>query len=265
MKLIEGLIFSSVIAYVSYRRNSLTRGGAAAAIVIGTIVYSFGSLFWYSLLLAFFISSSLLSHFKKEGKKKAEKMFAKSGKRDEVQVLANGGLAAILVLFSYAAEDPLPFMYCYLGVMATVNADTWGTELGILSRTPPRHILTWKKITAGCSGGVSGWGTLASLLGAVFIGGCATVLRYIESGIWEVQWIWIGAVAGLLGSIADSLLGSTAQRMYHCRHCGGEVEKRVHCGDTAHPIRGWASNDGVNALSSVIGGGIAWGIWELFY
>ncbi|WP_134698923.1 DUF92 domain-containing protein [Ammoniphilus sp. YIM 78166] len=266
MDFIVGFILSTIIAVLSMRRQSLSQSGMFAAIAVGTIIYSFGSLFWYGVLLAFFISSSALSHFKKERKKGAENLFAKTGKRDASQVFANGGLAAILVVLAWLSVEATGIMYFYLGVMATVNADTWGTEIGVLSKRLPRHILTGKKLIAGVSGGISLLGTFASLLGAFFIGGVATILRYLEASVWEWQWMAIGSIAGLIGAFLDSVLGATVQRMYVCSQCNRETEKAVHCGESCRPIRGYrfATNDLINALSSLGGGVLAWVMWSYF-
>lgn len=263
MKLFLGLVLSGAISYLAYKRNSLSASGMMAAVGIGTIVYAWGSLYWYGLLLAFFISSSLLSHFQKAKKGEVEDLFDKTGKRDAAQVAANGGIGAILVLLSYFSDNSMPFMMFYLGVTATVNADTWGTELGVLSRKAPRHILTWKVMERGGSGGVSSLGTVSSLLGGLFIGGCATIFLYLEGGKFESYLMLIGAVGGLVGSLLDSILGASVQRMYVCSICSRETEKSLHCSQTTIPIRGftWCSNDFINALSSIGGGAVAWMLW----
>lgn len=265
MKLFFGLVFSGAISYFAFSRNSLSRGGMLAAIGVGTVVYTWGSPYWYGLLLAFFISSSLLSHFQKANKGEVENLFDKTGKRDAVQVLANGGIGALLVLLSFFSHDTMPFMIFYLGVIATVNADTWGTELGVLSGQSPRHVLTWKRMERGGSGGISTLGTVSSFVGGLFIGGCAAVFLYFESGVWESYWILIGAASGLFGSLLDSVLGASVQRMYVCSVCNRETEKSLHCSSPTLPIRGytWCSNDFINALSSLGGGAVAWILWKV--
>ena len=67
-----GLLGSIVIAWVGYRRQSLSRSGAVGTIIVGATVFAFGGSAWWILLIAFFVSSSGLSHFQ-SGRKTALK------------------------------------------------------------------------------------------------------------------------------------------------------------------------------------------------
>ncbi|RXT13863.1 DUF92 domain-containing protein [Ammoniphilus sp. CFH 90114] len=265
MKIALGFICSLLVSYYSFHKKSLSFDGMVASIIVGTIVFSMGSLYWYGLLLAFFASSSILSHYKKANKHQVEELYEKTGQRDATQVMANGGLGALLVIYSFFTSDPTPYMVFYLGIMATVNADTWGTELGVLSKKSPRHILNGKSLQPGESGGISIFGTLSSLLGGLFIGACAVLFLYVEAGVLDWDLIIIGGISGLLGSLVDSLLGASLQRMYKCTKCYRETEKTHHCNQRTHQIRGyrWCNNNMVNSVSSLVGGMCAWLLWKL--
>jgi uncharacterized protein (TIGR00297 family) len=251
-----GLAFSILISLLAYWKGSLSPSGAKAAILVGTIIYFWGSLFWYGLLLVFFISSSLLSHYGKLRKHKVEDLFAKTGKRDAWQVMANGGIGAVLVVLAAFSQNPIPYKMIYLGVMATVTADTWGTELGVLAKNRPRSILTGKRVEPGTSGGISGLGMISAMGGAALIGLCGALF---EGGHPIISFLFIGIVSGTLGAMADSLLGATLQSMYFCRTCQKETEKIYHCGLKTEQRRGytWCTNDVVNMASSLAGGGFA--------
>lgn len=109
----------------------------------------------------------------------------------------------------------------------------------------------------------------ASAAGGLFIGASAWVLiRLSEATYYLAQagmltalpiLLMIGLLSGIAGSLMDSLLGATVQVMYRCGQCGKEIEKTNHCDMPAKRIRGfaWMTNDAVNAMSSLIGGGIA--------
>lgn len=262
-----GLIFSGGVAGIAYWKRSLTGSGAIAAILVGTNIYALGSIPWYGLLIVFFTSSSLLSHLKKKKKAQVEEnRFAKTGRRDAMQVVANGGLGVVVVWFAALSADPIPSFAFYTGVMATVTADTWGTEMGVLSHGNPRHILTGKRVEKGTSGGLSFGGTVGTALGALCIGFFAAVFLWILEQEWEPKWIYIGLISGFLGALLDSFLGATVQRMFCCSVCGVETEKQTHCQRQAEKIRGlgWVNNDMVNLVSSVGGGFIAWLSWYLY-
>ena len=68
------------------------------------------------------------------------------------------------------------FIALILSALATVTADTWATELGTLSKNPPRMITTGRVVPVGTSGGISVMDTVVSLSGGLFIGVIAGLL-----------------------------------------------------------------------------------------
>ncbi|GIM45744.1 hypothetical protein DNHGIG_12930 [Collibacillus ludicampi] len=270
MDWILGLIGSACIALLAYWKRSLSQSGALAAVGVGTVLYAWGSLPWFGTLLAFFISSSILSKWKQKAKEVHENVYEKSGKRDAGQVLANGG-AALCLCIAHHFFPHHGWWAAFLGIMASVNADTWATEIGGLSTKSPRSILTGKKVPPGTSGGVTPLGLLAALCGSLLIGACAWLFvsvspeeanTRLSSGATGVGWIpylFTATVAGVTGALADSLLGARLQVMYRCSVCGKDVERILHCGKPTVWIRGvrWMNNDMVNFLSSLLGGLVA--------
>nr|WP_255570225.1 DUF92 domain-containing protein [Cohnella sp. CFH 77786] len=259
---------STGIAGAAYAKRSLSGSGFLAAVMLGTVMYALGSAVWFGSLIAFFISSTLWSKWKKHAKEKAESGYEKSGRRDAGQVLANGGLG-LLLCSAYWAWPHALWWYAFLGVMAAVTADTWATEIGGLSRTPPRSIKTGRRVAPGTSGGVSGLGLGASLAGGLFIGAAAWMLLLAWPGqtapdvasapLRLAAWGGIAGLAGIIGSLADSWIGATWQLMYRCGECGREIEQARHCGRPAERIRGRAgwNNDAVNVAGSLAGGASA--------
>ncbi|MGC5328406.1 DUF92 domain-containing protein [Brevibacillus sp. SYSU BS000544] len=252
-----GLLASAIISFAAYWKRSLSGSGVFGAILVGTILYAAGHLVWYGVLLAFFITSSLLTKWRHDKKAQIEEGYAKTGRRDFGQVLANGGIAAALCLLDFFW--PHMFWYfAFIGIMASVTADTWATEIGSVSKRPPRSILTGKLVVPGTSGGVSTVGLLASFLGGVFIGGVAGLLSTVGTSSMLVQWwklLVAGGISGLIGSLFDSLLGATWQATYQCKVCGKAVERKMHCNEQTLHTSGlpWLNNDLVNVISSVIG------------
>lgn len=267
--LILGLVLSAAVAGLAYWRGSLALSGAVGAVVVGTLVFGLGGWVWGVLLVLFFVSSSALSHFKEPEKATAAEKFEKGHQRDLGQVLANGGLGAMIAALSALVPEALVpqmlWFFCFVGVMATVTADTWATELGTLSARPPRLITSGRAVEVGTSGGISGLGVAVSLAGGALIGlaagACGSLAGLVPPTIAAVLLMTlIGAVSGLAGSLADSLLGATVQQIYYCDVCGKDTERRVHrCGNPTRPLRGWPwmNNDLVNLLSSLAGGVLA--------
>ncbi|SDN17214.1 TIGR00297 family protein [Paenibacillus sp. yr247] len=259
MAWIWGLAGSLLIAGAAYWKRSLALSGFVSAVVLGTAMFALGSLAWFGTLIAFFVSSTLLSKLKHQRKTAAESGYAKGGRRDAGQVAANGGLGLVLCIANAVWPDPAWWML-FVGVMATVNADTWATEIGGMSLSTPRSIINGKRVPTGTSGGVTGLGLLASLLGGAFIGLIGGWFNQMgepgnEAGTLLVL-VTLCAVSGLIGSLADSWLGATWQVMFRCKVCGKTIEKQVHCKQRAVQIRGMGmmTNDVVNAVSSLVGG-----------
>jgi uncharacterized protein (TIGR00297 family) len=261
--LIIAFSFSLVIVILFTWRGSLSPSGAAGALVVGTLIFGLGGWVWGVLLALFFISSSLLSHFKEDEKKAAAEKFDKGHRRDIGQVLANGGLGSLIAILSQLTPSEMWFPI-FIGVMGTVTADTWATELGTLARRPPRLITTGRPVDVGTSGGVSPLGTLVSLAGGAIVGLAAALLsREIQPGMAVLA----GAIGGLIGSLFDSLLGATVQQIYYCDVCQKDTERKLHkCGTVTRPLRGWSwlNNDLVNLLASFVGGLMAAAIWLAF-
>ena len=252
-QLIIAFILSALVAGLAYWRGSLSQSGAIAALLIGTLTFGYGGWAWGIILAAFFISSSLLSHYKESEKRVVAEKFDKGHRRDMAQVFANGGAGAVVAVLS--ALFPSPYWFpLFVGVMATVTADTWATELGTLSKKPPRLITSGRVVAVGTSGGITFYGTAVSLLGGFLIGLIAGLV--MNDAYLGFVFALAGAIGGLTGSLFDSLLGATVQQIYYCDVCNKETEKKVHCGQTTRPLKGWSwmNNDLVNLMASVFGG-----------
>jgi len=260
---ILGFIFALGIATLAYWRGALAPSGVVGAVIVGTLVFASGGVAWASVLVAFFVTASALSHYKARAKAALAEKFQKGHRRDVGQVLANGGWSALLALVYAFVPQPILFV-AFVGAIATVNADTWATELGVLSKTAPRLITTGRIVPTGTSGGITALGTLVAFCGALFIGAAAFLSYSLSPYVFRpssfVPFGVLIPLAGLLGSLFDSLLGATVQAMYYCDVDQKETEARVHrCGRTTRLVRGWRwlDNDGVNFLASVFGSLVA--------
>lgn len=261
IQLAAGLGLAILIAGAAYVVHSLSLSGAVAAVVLGTAIFGLGGFPWAVLLVGFFVSSSLLSRLFKRNKASVDEKFSKGSRRDAGQVLANGGVAGLLVIAQAALPAADLLWVAAAGTLAAVNADTWATELGVLSRANPRLLTTGKPVEKGTSGAVSWVGTLAALAGAVVIGLLALIVwpEYAGGANVAASPLRLGliALAGLAGAFVDSLLGATVQAMYYCPSCAKETERHpLHtCGTVTRHIRGWPwlGNDGVNWVCAVSG------------
>lgn len=260
MLYLAGFIGSVVITVVAFRRGSLAPTGALGAVLVGTLVTGGGGWGWGALLLVFFFSSSALSRLGRQRKAALAATWEKGARRDLGQVLANGGLFAVLATAYRLHPDPR-LALAGAGALAAVNADTWATELGVLGGAP-RLITTGRRTRRGESGAVSLPGTVAAAAGALAVGlaalGLAHAAAFPAPPGGELAVVLVAA--GLVGSFADSLLGATLQANFCCPACRERTERRMHaCGTATERVGGvpWLGNDGVNLLASGVGAAVA--------
>lgn len=260
MQLLLGFILAVIVAVLAQRAHSLSMGGAFSAALVGALVFGMGGWQWAVLLLAFFVSSSLLTRIFKYRKRELSEKFSKGGQRDAGQVLGNGGVATIFVLLHFFFPGAIWPWLGFSGALAAVNADTWATELGVLNSGLP-HLITdlKRRVERGTSGGVSLFGTVSALLGSAVIAVLAAWFSLLSSFSWPV--FLVVTLAGLAGSLVDSLLGGTIQAMYFCPKDQKETEKHpIHsCGTPTVQLRGWKwlDNDWVNVACSLSGAFLA--------
>jgi uncharacterized protein (TIGR00297 family) len=260
--LLLGFLLSSGIGIMAYKRKSLSRSGVVGATATGTTIFGMGGWRFALTVIFFFVSSSLWSHFRAQDKAQtAADKFSKGAQRDLAQVAANGGVATLMALgygSSRAAAVRAAFQAGYIGALATATADTWATELGVLSPHAPRLITSGKPIPPGSSGGITLLGTTAAAAGSLGLGLFYWLLHPRHRP--ALQFSCIALISGLAGSFFDSYLGATIQSMRYCPHCQKETERHQHnCGTATTPLRGvpWLNNDGVNLLSNAFGALVA--------
>jgi len=266
-RLAQAIIFTSLVVYRGYRKKSLSLSGGIAASIVGFIIGLTGIKF--SLILAvFFFSSSYLTKYKADVKKHIEDDFREGGQRNWVQVVSNGlsgTVACGIILYWFGFVDiyfdfkshkwESILLAAYIGHFACCNGDTWASELGVLSKTKPISIITFKEVPPGTNGGISLLGCLVSLVGGLVIG----VTYYISNVIFsnpssqppQYPAILLGALSGFLGSLLDSLLGATLQ------YSGWSADKRkvvAEPGPRVSRISGLSilDNHQVNLISSTL-------------
>ncbi len=254
-----GLALAGTVAIVARRAAMLTTGGAIAAAFIGTLIFGVGGLAPAILLLTFFISSSLLSRQSADRKRSLFERSAKSGRRDEWQVLANGAVPALLAV-GYGLTNEDVWLVGVAGALAASNADTWATEVGVLAHTRPRMITNLRLAAAGTSGAISLLGSMAALAGALLIGLVASPL------FGNYALIYVAGAGGLLATFLDSFFGATVQAQYACPKCDQATERhpRHTCGTATVLVggRSWLGNDHVNLAASVAGAALTTWLWS---
>lgn len=259
LQLLIGIVAAGAIALAALRVRFLQPSGALATFLLGTVVFGLGGIAWSIPLITFFVLSSLLSRYspRRRRKEQFDLIFEKGSTRDAGQVWANGGIAGIIVILHAIIPDPALFI-AYLGALAAAAADTWGTEIGVLSTGRPRSVRTWQPVEPGTSGGISGTGSLGAVAGAISV---ALSGVFWTSSPWDALPVVVGA--GVAGMLIDSIAGATLQGRYRCHRCGAITERHLHCNLPSTLIAGerWIGNDLVNTVCCLAGGLAGYGAW----
>ncbi|KAI8371437.1 integral membrane protein DUF92-domain-containing protein [Radiomyces spectabilis] len=261
---------STLVVIYARGGKSLSPSGAFAAFLLGMSTFSSPLWFFTVVLLTFFVVSSKLTKFKAERKRLLEADYDHSSERGFIQVFCNGFTGGVLVALhqwhyqDLSCFDQSPWsvilLWGYIGHYACCAGDTWASELGILNKGWPILITRLKKVPPGTNGGVSPLGLAASLAGGATIGLVAAFTLALEQSCHGFAWeiVLLGALAGLGGSLLDSLLGATVQRSLYSEKRKQILPDGQEGDDKTIAISGldWLDNHQVNLVSSVVTSGL---------
>lgn len=245
------LLTPLMIAFV-YKKKALTVGGIIAAVVVDVIIsVSLGNL-GFVILLAFFVGGIITDKIKNKYKNQGRKIKDLYESRNHIQVLSNAMVASICAL-SYLITAEKAFAIAFTASLAEALADTAASGIGVISGKaydPFRR----KKCAVGISGGMSVLGTLASLVGSLLISLFALAIGLIS----PVSAVIVG-LAGFVGALFDSLLGSLIQVKYICPTCNQITEHRQHCNIEAKHHSGipFVTNNTVNLFGTIFSATLA--------
>jgi uncharacterized protein (TIGR00297 family) len=225
-RLLIGLGTNATIALAAFVARSIDALGALSAVVIGSAITAGLGLSGLSLMIAFFVLGSAATKLGYRTKAARGIAQEKGGARGWQNAWANGGVpAALAVLAGMAPPGPRDVLaIAYAASVATAAADTCSSEIGKAYGRRTFLITTLRPVPPGTEGAVSLEGTLGGLLGALLVGAVGVV-----TGLFGWPSAVLVAAAGLIGSLAESVLGTLAER------------------------RGFMGNDLLNAANTVIG------------
>jgi len=178
--------------------------GALGGLLVGTPVYAYLGPQGFALLVLFVVGGSALTRLGYERKQRAGGAQEHGGRRGARNALANAGVAVLCALL-YALGLSDAFSAAYVAAIGAAFADTAESEVGQLSRRPPRLITTLRKVQPGTDGAVSLPGTLAGVAAAGLTAGLGLVGGWGAAGLV--------ALAAFLGTVADSLVGARLPRL----------------------------------------------------
>jgi uncharacterized protein (TIGR00297 family) len=200
--LLAGILLSIVA-------KKLTVPAALLGGIIGLLVFMGGGYTGIAMLTLFFVLGSTATALGLKKKQEIDAANENTSRRAAGQVMANGGIAAILGAIAwYKPESAHILQLMMAGSLATATADTLSSELGTLLGRRFYNAVSFKKDKPGLDGVISMEGTLIGIAGALVI-----AVSYSIGHGWNNELFWI-ILAGGIGNFADSLLGATLERKH---------------------------------------------------
>ena len=248
-----------LILLVAYYLRAITFGALLASTLLGVSLFVFGRWISFSALVLFFLLGSTASRIGKNKKTNAHALHKRRGARSVTQVAANGLPSFIFAVFYYITGIE-SFLLAVLGCFAAASADTFSSEIGMLSKKEPVSILTLKPIQRGMSGGITLLGFFGGALGAFIV----SVLSIPKFGI---QGMLMVILLGLVSSAIDSMFGAAFQAKYRIPSKDSEMiltERNNLDGVSLKLVKGikWVNNDVVNFVSVLVSGLLLTIIWQ---
>ena len=221
-----GLVLNVVVALAARAAGSIDLAGALSAVLIGTVITAGLGLGGFAVMAAFFVLGSAATRIGYRVKAARGIAQEKGGARGWRNAWANGGVPAFLAALAGTTAAPLHdlLVLAYAAAVATAAADTCSSEVGKAYGRRTFLITSLRPVPPGTEGAVSLEGTLGGLLGGLLVAFTGTAFGLY--GAWPAVLV---AVAGLIGSLAESVLGTVAE------------------------ARGWMDNDLLNASNTAIG------------
>ncbi len=201
------LLCTAAVATVVLKK--LDAKAAVAAVVIGFMVWLGEGYTGIAMLATFFIAGTLATSWKMRTKQQTGLAEQHRGQRTAAQVIANGGVAALLSLLSFMLREQQPLLLLMVASsLSSAIADTLSSELGNVYGKKFYNIMNFKKDLRGLNGVISFEGTLIGIAGSILI----ALIYAVQAGL-TIDFLWI-VIAGTIGNLTDSVLGATLERKH---------------------------------------------------
>jgi uncharacterized protein (TIGR00297 family) len=223
-----GLAINAAFAGFAYWQGSIDIAGGLSAVLIGVAITVGLGVPGLLVMIAFFVLGSAATKLGYRVKAARGIAQEKGGARGWRNAWANGGVAAFLALMA-ALDPPRAGLYAiaYAAAVATAAADTCSSEIGKAYGRRTFLITTLRPVPPGTEGAISLEGTLGGFAGGALVASVGAL-----GGLYSWPVAALVALAGLLGSLAESVIGTVAER------------------------NGWLDNDLLNALNTALGAAI---------
>jgi len=206
-----GFCINFILIYIFCKIPLMTKSGWVSAGILGTILW--GCLSWqgWMSVVIYLLFGSLVTKIGFKFKKEqgiAEKRGGRRGPENVWVSAATGLFLAIMTKFNVA--NVVMFKVGFAASFAAKLADTFGSEIGKRVGKDTYLITSFKKVERGTEGGISIEGTLASVLGSIFM---AFTMLYLSIISTKYHFIVV-IVSGFLATLSESIIGAKFRNKY---------------------------------------------------
>lgn len=203
-QIVCGFGVTVIVGVLSLLLGLVSKKGAVAGVIAGTIIYAFSGYRGFLLLLTFFVIASALTKLGYDKKSKKGLAQEDKGARGTKHVAANVTLAIILAVIWFFSGGMAVFAIAMAAAFATALSDTSSSEIGQLYGRHTFMITNLRKAKPGADGAVSLEGTFAGLIGSFTIAAVALASGFIQGAL---PFVIIGT-AGFIGNLIESYMNA---------------------------------------------------------
>ncbi len=197
---------NAITGWLGYRARTVSRSGAIAGALIGSIIYAGGGAGAWALLLIVFIAASLTSRLGLTRKEQLGIAEERGGRRGAGNAIANVGVAAAAAIAGVTTPYGPAAMVALVAALAAGGSDTVASEIGKAWGRSTFLVTTFGRVKPGTPGAMSLEGTAAGLVAAFALATIAAALALIpQSATLTI------VVAATAGALVESALGATLE------------------------------------------------------
>jgi uncharacterized protein (TIGR00297 family) len=197
---------NAITGWLGYRARTVSRSGAIAGALIGSMIYAGGGGGAWALLLIVFIAASLTSRLGLARKEQLGIAEERGGRRGAGNAIANVGVAAAAAIAGVTTPYGPAAMVALVAALAAGGSDTVASEIGKAWGRSTFLVTTFSRVKPGTPGAMSLEGTAAGLVAAFALATIATALDLIpQSATLTI------VVAATAGALVESALGATLE------------------------------------------------------
>jgi uncharacterized protein (TIGR00297 family) len=202
-RLAVGLPANLCVAWIGYRIGSVSRSGAIAGILIGTLVFLCTGWAGWVLLLAAFGCAALTSRIGLRRKTLLGIAEERGGRRGAPNAIANTAIATVAGFLSVVSYGQLAGLIAFTAALTAGASDTVSSEIGKAWGRGTWAILPPRAVPPGTPGAMSLEGTVAGLIGTILLAVLA-----IAIGLIPGQMLFPVVAGATAGSLVESLLAA---------------------------------------------------------